>query len=205
MVETETAQRDVTEGRVDVAVDEPRVPVGGGRSDLSPLARQPGLGEELSDGDRSSGLWWWHVAFGCESGRQGFGLATVVAGGVPSSTFSAGEWVEAVVGDDVEAVLALDDVAHGVSVNCFDANQKGWMVASVTEGRMPASRPTGRRVQSASFEPDRGVMPWRSASVIVLRNAREVGALGRMLSAPWKRPGRTSSSQVTPARRRRAA
>jgi hypothetical protein len=32
---------------------------------------------------------------------------TVVAGGMPSSSFLAGEGVEAVVGDDVEAVLAF--------------------------------------------------------------------------------------------------
>ena len=41
-----------------------------------------------------------------------FGFFTVVADGVPSSAFSPGEWVEPVVGDDVEAVLALHDVAH---------------------------------------------------------------------------------------------
>ncbi len=47
-----------------------------------------------------------------EAGGELFGFVAVVADGMPASAFPAGEWVEAVVGDDVEAVLALDDVAH---------------------------------------------------------------------------------------------
>lgn len=47
-----------------------------------------------------------------DSGGHLFGLVAVVAGGVPASAFLAGERVEAVVCDDVEAVLALDDVSH---------------------------------------------------------------------------------------------
>jgi len=39
-------------------------------------------------------------------------FGSVVADGMPASAFATGEWVEAVVGDDVEAVLALHDVAH---------------------------------------------------------------------------------------------
>lgn len=52
-----------------------------------------------------------------------FGVSAIVAGGVPSSAFLAGERVGA-VGDDVEAVLALDDVAPRPSVDDFDANPK---------------------------------------------------------------------------------
>ena len=49
---------------------------------------------------------------GLDAGGHLFGLVAVVAGGMPASTFFAGERVEAVVCDDVEAVLALDDVGH---------------------------------------------------------------------------------------------
>ena len=54
-------------------------------------------------------------ADGCvvETSGDGLGFLTVVADGMPSTPLSAGERVDAVVGDDVEAVLALDDVGHG--------------------------------------------------------------------------------------------
>jgi hypothetical protein len=51
VVEAEAAQRDVAEGRVDVAADEPGVAVGGGLADLPSLAGQPRVGEEPADGD----------------------------------------------------------------------------------------------------------------------------------------------------------
>lgn len=124
VVEAQAAQRDVTEGGEDVAVDEPGVPVGGGGADLPSLARQPRVGEELADGDWTADLRRRHVPLGVEAVCHGVGLGAVAAGGVPSAAFLAGEGVDAVVGDDVEAVLALDDVAHRASVYDFDANPK---------------------------------------------------------------------------------
>ena len=111
VVGAQTTERDVTDGRVDVAVDEPRVPVGGRGTDLATLVRDPGVGEELAERDQPGRWRWGGVAFAVESGGELFCFPSVVTGGVPPSAFPSGEWVEAVVGDDVEAVLALDDVA----------------------------------------------------------------------------------------------
>ena len=49
-----------------------------------------------------------------DAGGDRLGFVAVVADGMPASSFLAGEGVEAVVGDDVEAVLALHDVGHAV-------------------------------------------------------------------------------------------
>ena len=97
---------------MDVAVDEPGVPVGGGGADLAALVRDPGVGEELSERGRTGRRSGCGVAVVVEAGGELFGFGAVVADGVPSPAFSAGERVEAVLGDDVEAVLALHDVAH---------------------------------------------------------------------------------------------
>ena len=123
VIESQSTQRDVADGGDDVAVDEPRVPVRSRRPDLATLARHPLFGEELAEGDRTSSLRRWVVAFLVEASGHGFGVGPIVTGGVPSSAFLAGERVGA-VGDDVEAVLALDDVAHRPSVDDFDDNPK---------------------------------------------------------------------------------
>jgi hypothetical protein len=52
------------------------------------------------------------VVFTLESLCDGFGVVPVASHRVPPAPFSAGERVKAVVGNDVEAVLALLDVAH---------------------------------------------------------------------------------------------
>ena len=64
------------------------------------------------------------VAFAVESLGDGFGFVSVASHRVPPAPFPAGERVEAVVGDDVDALLALHDVGHRVSVDDFDANPK---------------------------------------------------------------------------------
>jgi hypothetical protein len=112
VIGAQAAERDVTDRGLDVAVDEPGVPVRGGGTDLATLVRDPGVGEELAERDRPGRCRWGGVTFAVESGGQLFGFDSVVADGVPPSAFASGEWVEAVVGDDVEAVLALHDAAH---------------------------------------------------------------------------------------------
>lgn len=112
VIAAQTAQRDVTDSGVDVAVDEPGVPVRGRGTHLATLERDPRVGEELAERRRPGRRNGCGVAFAVESGGKLFGFVTVVADGMPASAFPAGEWVEAVVGDDVEAVLALHAVAH---------------------------------------------------------------------------------------------
>lgn len=124
VVGSETAKRDVTDGRVHVAVDEPRVPVRGRGSHVSPLLRKPGAGHELAERDRAALRRRRPESVLGEPEGNGFRLGSVVADRVPSAAFLAGQWIDAVIGDDVEAVLALNDVGHGHIVDVFDANPK---------------------------------------------------------------------------------
>jgi hypothetical protein len=43
---------------------------------------------------------------------------------VPSASFSTGEGIEAVIGHDVEAVLAFHQIGHDPSVDHFDTNPR---------------------------------------------------------------------------------
>ena len=47
-----------------------------------------------------------------QGGGDGFGIATGLPGGMPASSLSARDWVDAVVGDNVEVVIAMHDVGH---------------------------------------------------------------------------------------------
>lgn len=112
VIGAQATQRDLTDGGLDVAVDEPCVPVGGGGANLPWLVWDPGVGEVLAERDRPGRCHRCGVAFAVEWGSQLFGFGSVVANGVPASAFPSGERVEAVVGDDAEAVLALHYVTH---------------------------------------------------------------------------------------------
>jgi hypothetical protein len=94
VIGAQAAERDVTDGRVDTAVDEPCVPVRGGGTDLPSLVRNPGVGEVFAERDRTRRCCRRGVAFVVESGGELFGFVAVVADGVPASAFSAGERVE---------------------------------------------------------------------------------------------------------------
>jgi hypothetical protein len=69
---------------------------------LGPVGLQPQTPQRVDTG----------IALTVETLGQLLGLRTIVANWVPASAFPSGERVEAVAGDDVEAVLALNDVAH---------------------------------------------------------------------------------------------
>lgn len=116
MIGSEPAKWNIADRRDDVVVDDPRVAVQDRRSHVATLDRQPRVGEELAEVNRSAphGRSTGSVAF--DAGRHLFGFVAVVAGGMPSASFVAGEGVEAVVGDDIEAVLALDDIGHHPSL-----------------------------------------------------------------------------------------
>lgn len=112
MIGAQPAKRDVADRGLDVAVDEPGVPVPRGGTDLAAFVWDPRVGEVLAERDRTGRCCEGGVAFAVESSGELFGFLSVVAHGMPSSAFPSGEWVEAVVSDDVEAGLALHDVAH---------------------------------------------------------------------------------------------
>ena len=106
------AQRDVTEYGVEVAIDEPRVPIRGCGSDVSSLVRHPRSGQELANRDRPLSRRRAGDAFAVEPGGDGFGLGAVMADRDPPATFATGQRVQTVVGDDIEAGLAFNDVGH---------------------------------------------------------------------------------------------
>jgi hypothetical protein len=110
MIGPQSAEWHVADGRVDVAVDEPRVPVRGRGADVAALDRRPGVGEEHAETDGSSPRRRATDLVPPDVCGDLRGFFTVVAGGMPAPPFSAGERVDAVVGDDVDEVLALDDV-----------------------------------------------------------------------------------------------
>lgn len=86
-------QRYVTDRRIDVAVDEPRVSVGGRRPERLALERQPCGGQEPAELDRSTP--WGRNAdlLAVEAVREVLGLPPVVAHGVPSPSFLARQGV----------------------------------------------------------------------------------------------------------------
>jgi len=112
MVGAKPSQRDVADGGVDVTVDEPRVAVGRGCSDVPALVREPGAGEELADVRRPAAGGCSPGVLAVDAGGDELSVVSVMADGVPASSLLTGEGVEAVVGDDIEAVLALHDVGH---------------------------------------------------------------------------------------------
>jgi len=128
-------QRHVAEDRVDVVLDHPFVAVGGGG--LEPLSahRYELLGQvpaerQLGGRDR-------FLCFGdrVEAGSDRFCVVSAVSGRLPPSAFPSRCWIDAVVGDDVEAVLALNDVSHvgpsapsdrfGTNPKSLHRNQRG--------------------------------------------------------------------------------
>lgn len=115
MVGSKTPQRDLADGGVDVALHEPRIPIRGGGSDVPTLLRQPRLSEEGPESDRAAGgrTRSRSLPSGVETSGDRLRLGPVVADWMPSPALPAGERVEPLVGDDVEAVLALDGVDHG--------------------------------------------------------------------------------------------
>ena len=103
---------DVPDGRCDVVLDEPGVSVGRGGSNLAALVRQPGRTQEVIEPERSTSGGRGAGSVDPEAGRESLGFLPIDTGRVPAAPLPSGERVEAVVGDDVEAVLALDDVGH---------------------------------------------------------------------------------------------
>jgi len=112
VIGSESAERDVSDGGVDVPVHEPGVAIGGGGAEVAALQREPGAGEKLAVVDRPASRRRSSGVLAIEAAGDDLSVVAVVADGMPAASFLAGEWVQAVVGDDLEAVLALHDVGH---------------------------------------------------------------------------------------------
>lgn len=123
VVGAQSPKGDLAERGSDVAVDEPGVAVGGGRSELAALVREPRIGEELAEGDRPSRQYGYGVVCMVEALGELLGLRTVVADRVPASAFPSGERVEAVVGDDVDGP-GVERCSSSASIDHFDTNPK---------------------------------------------------------------------------------
>lgn len=91
-------------------LDDPRVGVVGSGPDVGPLAGQPCLDEEPAErGWRSTRL--GVGALGLQASGEVLGFRPVAAE-PPTAPLPSGDRIDAVVVDDVEAVLALHDVGH---------------------------------------------------------------------------------------------
>ena len=96
----------------DIALDHPPVPVGGRGTDSTLPFRQPRVGQVVAESDRVSATRDRHtVGFG-DARRDCFGISLTRSGRMPSSAFSTGDRVDAVVDDDIETVVTGNDVCH---------------------------------------------------------------------------------------------
>lgn len=113
MVGPQPAKMNMAEAGDHVVVDHPRVPVRGRRCERASLARKPVLDQEpaqrRASPRRQRGT---RRQVALELPRQVLGVVTARAGGVPAATFPPADGVDAVVGNDVEAVTAVHDVGH---------------------------------------------------------------------------------------------
>jgi hypothetical protein len=124
VIGAQPTQRDVTDGRVDVAVDEPGVPVRSGGADLATLVRDPRVGEELAKRHRTGRCRRFGVAFAVEPGGELFGFVTVVADGMPSSAFPSGEWVEGRRRRRRRSGPCVARCSSSTAIDHFDTNPK---------------------------------------------------------------------------------
>jgi hypothetical protein len=62
--------------------------------------------------------------FAVQPDRNRVGLLAVTSDRVPSAPLASGERIEAVVGHNVEAVLALHDLGHASSIDNVGENPK---------------------------------------------------------------------------------
>jgi hypothetical protein len=125
MIAAQPAQRDRPDCRVDVALYEPRVPVRSRGSNVPSLVRHPRAGQELCDGERASAWMRACDTFAVESSNDGLGFTAVEADRDPSAALTSTQRVEAVVGDDVEAVAAFNDVGHPRSSTTSTRTRRG--------------------------------------------------------------------------------
>lgn len=105
-------ERIPADGRNDVALDHPPVPVRGGGTDSTLAFRKPRVSQVVAERHRVSPTRGRHtIGFG-DARRDRFGIGARRAGRVPPSALATGSRVDAVIGDDIEAVVARDDVGH---------------------------------------------------------------------------------------------
>ena len=101
-------ERVLADGRSDVALDHPPVPVGGGGADSTLPFRQPPVGQKVAEGDDVSSKRDRHtVGFG-DARRDGFGVGLRCVGCVSSSAFATDGRVDSVI----EATVAGDEIGH---------------------------------------------------------------------------------------------
>ncbi len=106
----------MADGWGDVVVDHPPIPMGGRRSEVLDAFGHPDLAHEAGDRRCRAGADTDLVGPVGEVRSDCFGVLAGVAGQMPAPPFPARGGVDAVVGDDVEAVLFGDDVGHCHSV-----------------------------------------------------------------------------------------
>ena len=106
MFGAQTCEPVGTDRRGDLVVGVPLVSACGRWAQFVLASGQPHLEQELFDRQCRCGSVAKPVSFGAEPRRHRFGIGPTPTGGMPSPSFLSGARIVAVVGDDVEAVVA---------------------------------------------------------------------------------------------------
>src|SRR5918995_1582540 len=112
MFASKTGESVGTDRWCDVVVDVPLVAACDRWAQLASAPRQPHLGQELLDRQRRCRPLACSLSFGAEPRRDCFGVRPAATGCMPTPSFPSGAWIVAVIGDDIEAVTAFNDVSH---------------------------------------------------------------------------------------------
>ena len=110
MFSPKAAELDVAEARVDVVLHDPLVAPERCWAELRFAEREPLLGEVAVERDRRGLFGDVDCVMRVEGRGDCFGVSSGSSGRMPASSFTPGEWVDAVVRDDVEAVVSFNDV-----------------------------------------------------------------------------------------------
>src|SRR5918994_7678848 len=112
MFASKTGESVGTDRWCDVVVDVPLVAACDRWAQLASAPRQPHLGQELLDRQRRCRPLARSLSFGGEPRRDCFGVPTAATGGVAKPPVPSGAWDVSRLRDDIEAVIAFNDVSH---------------------------------------------------------------------------------------------
>jgi hypothetical protein len=126
----ERCELQIADDGCDVVAD-PLVAFRRRRSEFATTTRHPRLEQERPDGESRCRAIATRLFVGRQAGDDRFGILAVTTSRMPASAMLSGYRVDAVVGDHVEAVVALDDVGH-VELFGFD-----WFVRQPEEEARP--------------------------------------------------------------------
>ena len=101
------------DGRGDVAFDHPPVAVGGGGTNSTLPFGQPRVRQVVAEGDSVTCTQDRHTVGLGDARRHRFCVSERTPSRMPSPPFATGGRIDAVIRDDMEAIVSFNDVSHG--------------------------------------------------------------------------------------------